>query len=134
MKIVSGVTLALWVDDYDKAIEFYCEQSQLFSLVANATIDSDNRNVVLGCNNPNAPFRLVVYRATTPAMLSLVGHQGGERALFVLPIDDCMGSYERLRVAGVAFVGEPVQLPYGCQATMIDPFGNKVCLSERYST
>ena len=132
MESVNGATVALWVDDYDKAIRFYCEQTQMFSLVANATIGPDIRNVVLKFNNLNVPFCIVVYRASTTATSALVGKQGGDYDYLVLPVDDCMSTFERLRGVGVLFSSEPFQLPYGCQATMIDPFGNKVCLSERY--
>lgn len=132
MESVFGVRLSLLVDDYDRAIQFYCEQTGMFSLVANLTLGPDTRNVVLGYTNPVAPFCLVVFRATNPERLALVGQQGGGLPLFVLPVDDCMSTYERLKAVGVPFNGEPVQLPYGCQATMIDPFGNKVCLSESY--
>ena len=125
------MTLALWVDDYDKAINFYCEQTRLFSLVAN-TSGPGMRNVVLGYNRPTTPFQIVVYQAISAELSALVGRQGGDCAMFVLPVDDCLGNYEWLRHAGVTFTGEPVELPYGCQVTLIDPFGNKICLSERY--
>jgi hypothetical protein len=126
-----GVTLTLWVDDYDKAINFYCEKTQLFTLVAN-TAGPGLRNVVLEYKRRTAPFRLVVHLATNAELSSLVGRQGGDRAIFVLPVDNCLDSYHRLLHLGVTFTGEPIQLAYGCQVTLIDPFGNKVCLSEMY--
>ncbi|VTR97048.1 VOC family protein [Tuwongella immobilis] len=126
-----GVAMTFWVDDYDKAINFYCEKTQLFTLVAN-TSGPGLRNVVLEYNRPSAPFELVVHLATNAELSSLVGRQGGDRAIFVLPVDNCLDSYHRLQHSGVTFTGEPIQLPYGCQVTLIDPFGNKVCLSEMY--
>lgn len=42
----TGVAMVLWVNDYDKALSFYCEQILLFSLFAN-TSGSGMRNVVL---------------------------------------------------------------------------------------
>ena len=132
MENVSGVRLSLLVDDYDKAIWFYCEQTKLFSLVANLDLGPDSRNVVLGYNNPKAPFCLVILRANNPDLLTLVGKQAGHLPLLVLPVNSCMDEYMQLHRNGVSFLGEPISLPYGCQATMVDPFGNKVCLSERY--
>jgi len=126
-----GVTGVLWVDNYEKAIFFYCDQTKLFSLYAN-TSGVGLRNVVLSYNLPGAPFYLVLHLAQTPAMTDLVGRQGGDHALFILPVADCQDIYARLKGTSLSFTGEPVSLPYGCQVTLLDPFGNKVCLSERY--
>jgi len=124
------VRLSMLVDDYDKAINFYCSQANLFTVVADLALGSGQRNVVL--RYLDLPFCLVLFRALTPETSKLIGHQGGELPLLVLPVTDCLSTHDQLLRNGVAFEGEPLQLPYGCQATMIDPFGNRICLSERY--
>lgn len=127
-----GVGLSLLVNDYDEAIRFYCERTQLFSLIADTGLGHGDRYVVLGYENPEAAFCLVLFKATTRAMSAIVGRQAADLPLLVLPVDDCLGTYEQLRAAGVAFAGEPFELPYSCQASMIDPFGNVICLAESY--
>jgi catechol 2,3-dioxygenase-like lactoylglutathione lyase family enzyme len=125
------VTLVLWVDDYDKAIDFYCEKTQLFYLVANTT-GSGLRNVVLRYQRPTAPFEFVLYLATNTEQLKLVGRQCGDTTLLILPVENCIEVFNKLNGIGVVFIGEPIELPYGVQASFNDPFGNKICLSEMF--
>lgn len=126
-----AVTLVLWVNDFDKAVFFYTHQTELFTLDTDVDIGRGMRNA-LAFRCKEAPLRIQLHLATNPAMSALVDRQGGDYALLALPVEDCMRLYEALKRKGVQFTDEPVQLPYGCQATMIDPFGNKICLSQLY--
>jgi predicted enzyme related to lactoylglutathione lyase len=132
MEGVDCIRLILLVDDYDAAISFYCHKTGLFTIEVNLTIGPSERNVVLRYFDKCIPFRLVVMKAASSNCASFIGNQSGGLPLLVLPIKDCLGCYERLAAAGILFEGEPIQLPYGCQATLLDPFGNRLCLSEKY--
>jgi predicted enzyme related to lactoylglutathione lyase len=122
------VSLCLWVDDFDRAIHFYCAQTGLFSIVVNS---QSIHNVRLVYKSASAPFELNLFLATTPETSALVGRQGGPYPLFVLPVDSCRDTVDRLKQAGVQ-IKSFYELPYGTQATMIDPFGNQICISEMY--
>lgn len=128
----AAVRLVLLVDDYDRAIDFYCKQTGLFSIDVDFELGPKERNVVLGYNNPRSPFYLVPRRAITAKTRASIGQQAGDFPFFVLPVDDCLRSYDLLQNAGVQFADELAELPYGCQATLLDPFGNRVCLFQYY--
>lgn len=127
------VCLSLVVDDYEKGIHFYRDTTKLFKLVANTKLGPVHRYVFLAYNHPEISFGLVLTLATSDSLRMLVGRQGGEYAFFVLPVEDCWSTYTSLQQAGVPFDGDPLDLPYGYQTTMIDPFGNKVCLSQSFN-
>jgi len=126
------VRLVLLVDDYDRAIDFYCKQTGLFSIDVNFEFGPKDRNVVLSYNNPRSPLFLVPHLAVTPKMRASIGKQAGDFPFVALPVEDCLRSYDLLQNAGVQFVGELAELPYGCQAILLDPFGNQVCLFQEY--
>jgi len=62
--------------------------------------------------------------ATAEQMRELVAKGGG--AGLILATDDCRGTYEALRSAGVEFTQEPVERFYGTDCALRDPFGNPI--------
>ncbi|SFD57124.1 VOC family protein [Streptomyces aidingensis] len=48
----------------------------------------------------------------------------------VLRTDDCHGDYKRFKDAGVEFLQEPMERPYGVEAIFRDPSGNWYSLTE----
>jgi catechol 2,3-dioxygenase-like lactoylglutathione lyase family enzyme len=44
----------------------------------------------------------------------------------IFETDDCRGTYERLRAAGVEFTQEPTERFYGTDCALRDPFGNPI--------
>jgi hypothetical protein len=127
-----GVRMVLFASDYDEAINFYCDRTGLFTLAVNFALNEVARNVVLRFNDPKVPFFLVVAIAAKSIETASANPPGETWPLLVLPVPDCMSTYHQLTARGVPFSDQPQQLPYGCQATIIDPFGNRICLSERY--
>ncbi len=56
----------------------------------------------------------------------LVGHN----PTWSFHTDDCAGTYEALRSAGVTFASEPEERPYGVEAVFEDLYGNRFSLLE----
>ena len=54
-----------------------------------------------------------------------MGDQFAGRVGLFLRVEDFQSAYERMREAGVEFVGEPREEPYGCVAVFLDVAGNR---------
>jgi catechol 2,3-dioxygenase-like lactoylglutathione lyase family enzyme len=48
----------------------------------------------------------------------------------IFETDDCRGTYEKLRAAGVEFTQEPTERFYGTDCALHDPFGNPIRFTE----
>jgi catechol 2,3-dioxygenase-like lactoylglutathione lyase family enzyme len=119
--------VALIVEDYDGAIAFFVDVLG-FELVEDSPALS---------TRSGAPKRWVVVRppgATTALLLAkadgerearAVGDQFAGRVGLFLRVDDFQSSYDRMREAGVRFVGEPRQEPYGQVVVFLDIAGNR---------
>jgi predicted enzyme related to lactoylglutathione lyase len=55
----------------------------------------------------------------------MVGDQFAGRVGLFLRVDDFQHAYERMRQAGVEFVGEPRDEPYGSVVVFLDVAGNR---------
>jgi catechol 2,3-dioxygenase-like lactoylglutathione lyase family enzyme len=119
--------VSLIVDDYDEAIRFFVDVLG-FDLVE----DSPSLTTRAG-----RPKRWVVVRpsgARTGLLLAkadgeresrAVGDQFAGRVGLFLRVDDFEDSYDRMRDAGVEFVGEPREEPYGSVVVFLDVAGNR---------
>jgi catechol 2,3-dioxygenase-like lactoylglutathione lyase family enzyme len=113
--------VALIVDDYDEAIRFFVDALGFELVEDSPSLTNDGR-----------PKRWVVVRppgATTGILLAqqarAVGEQFAGRVGLFLRVDDFEASYERMRAAGVEFVGEPRHEPYGSVVVFVDVAGNR---------
>jgi catechol 2,3-dioxygenase-like lactoylglutathione lyase family enzyme len=113
--------VALLVEDYDEAIRFFVDALG-FELVEDSP----------SLTNDGAPKRWVVVRppgATTGILLAQQARGAGEqfagRVGLFLRVDDFQASYDRMRAAGVEFVGEPRDEPYGRVVVFVDVAGNR---------
>ncbi|WP_366936074.1 VOC family protein [uncultured Microbacterium sp.] len=61
---------------------------------------------------------------------ALVGRQAADQPLFSIATDNCHRDYERMRVRGVEFEGEPEVQPWGTSVTFKDIAGNRIHLSQ----
>ena len=119
--------LALIVDDYDAAIRFFVD-------VLGFELHEDSPALT---SRDGRPKRWVVVRppgATTGLLLAkvdgerearAVGEQFAGRVGLFLRVEDFQGSYDRMTEAGVEFVGEPREEPYGPVAVFLDVAGNR---------
>jgi catechol 2,3-dioxygenase-like lactoylglutathione lyase family enzyme len=118
---------ALIVEDYDDAIRFFVDVLG-FELVEDSPALT---------SRAGRPKRWVVVRPSGAATALLLAKADGERearatgdqfagrvGLF-LRVDDFEGEYERMRAAGVEFIGEPRYEPYGPVVVFLDIAGNR---------
>ena len=119
--------VALIVDDYDRAIRFFVDILG-FELIEDspALTSADGRPkrwVVV--RPPGATTGLLLARADGDRQERAVGDQFAGRVGLFLRVDDFASSYDRMREAGVEFVGEPREEPYGRVAIFLDIAGNR---------
>jgi predicted enzyme related to lactoylglutathione lyase len=74
---------------------------------------------------PGATTGLLLAKADGEREVRGVGDQFAGRVGLVLRVEDFQGAYERMRGAGVEFVGAPREEPYGCVAVFLDVAGNR---------
>jgi len=118
--------VALLVDDYDSAIDFFVGKLQFELLEDSPALTNDGepkRWVVV--RPPNASTALLLARAEGEVQRSIVGHQFGGRVGLFLRVDDFDDSYQHMRGAGVEFVTEPREEAYGKVAVFRDHLGNR---------
>lgn len=117
---------ALIVDDYDDAIRFFVDVLG-FELVEDSpsrTNDGRPKRWVV-VRPPGATTALLLAQADGPRQTRVVGEQFAGRVGLFLRVPDFHASYGRMREAGVQFVTEPRQEPYGRVAVFLDVAGNR---------
>ena len=118
--------VALIVDEYDPAIEFFT-QTLGFDLVEDSpSLTNDGRPkrwVVV--RPPGAQTGILLARADGERQSATVGDQVAGRVGFFLRVDDFDAAYQRMTEAGVTFVREPRTQPYGRVAVFLDIAGNR---------
>lgn len=119
--------VAVIVDDYDEAIGFFVGALG-FELVEDspALTSGDGRPkrwVVV--RPPGTVTGLLLAQADGGRQARAVGDQFAGRVGLFLRVDDFQASYDRMRAAGVEFVGEPRLEPYGSVAIFLDVAGNR---------
>ena len=117
------IHVALVVRDYDEAIEFYCQKLN-FKLVEDSyQPEQEKRWVVVAPSGPNGT-NLLLARASTPEQEEFIGNQSGGRVFLFLNTDDFWRDYNEMLTAGINFVREPKDAPYGTVAVFEDLYGN----------
>ena len=119
--------LALIVDDYDAAIAFFVDAVG-FELVEDSPAlttreGRPKRWVVV--RPPGARTGLLLAKADGARQSAAVGDQFAGRVGLFLRVDDFDATVARMRAAGVEFVGEPREEPYGRVAIFKDVAGNR---------
>ncbi len=115
--------LALIVDDYDAAIDFYTRKIG-FTLVEDTPLGGGKRWVLLSPPGA-AETRLLLAKAADAGQRTRVGDQTGGRVFLFLHTDDFRRDHDRMRKNGVRFLEAPRREPYGTVAVFEDLYGNK---------
>jgi catechol 2,3-dioxygenase-like lactoylglutathione lyase family enzyme len=113
------------VRDYDEAIAFYVGRLG-FRLIEDTLLPEEpgKRWVLVAPPGGEGGTALLLARATQPAQVAAIGQQTGGRVFLFLATDDFWRDHRRLCAAGVRFVREPAERPYGTVAVFEDLYGN----------
>ena len=114
--------IALVVDDYDKAIEFYTQKLH-FDLIED-TILSDTKRWVLVAPKGSQECRLLLAKAASASQLSSVGNQTGGRVFLFLYTDNFQRDFENLQKQNIKIIRQPITEAYGTVAVFEDLYGN----------
>jgi catechol 2,3-dioxygenase-like lactoylglutathione lyase family enzyme len=125
----SIVHVALVVRDYDEAIAFFCGKLR-FTLIEDTDQPEQNKRWVVVAPPGSSGTTLLLARATSPEQVSAIGNQTGGRVFLFLGTDDFWRDYGQMRTAGIRFVRDPKEAPYGTVAVFEDLYGNRWDLVE----
>jgi catechol 2,3-dioxygenase-like lactoylglutathione lyase family enzyme len=120
----------IYVLDQDQALEFYVGK---LGLVVHTDADlgtmrfltvtvAGEEGVQLGLMLPGQP----IHDDATAAQIRELVSKGGAGGGVIFETDDCRGTHDRLRAAGVEFTQEPTERFYGTDCALRDPFGNPI--------
>jgi catechol 2,3-dioxygenase-like lactoylglutathione lyase family enzyme len=116
--------------DQDEALDFYVGK---LGMVVHTDADlgfmrwltvtlPDQPDFELGLMLPGPP----AYDDATAEEIRELVAKGAAGGGVIFQTDDCRGTYQELRAAGVEFTQEPTERFYGIDAALRDPFGNPI--------
>jgi catechol 2,3-dioxygenase-like lactoylglutathione lyase family enzyme len=113
--------IAIVIDDYDKAIQFYTEKLN-FKLVEDTVMSETKRWVMIapsggGCN-------LLLAKAANAEQQTRIGNQTGGRVFLFLYTDNFKADYQNLIDNKIKIVREPSVEQYGTVTVFADLYGN----------
>ncbi|GAB3377500.1 VOC family protein [Amycolatopsis echigonensis] len=117
---------AIIVDDYDEAIDFFTRALGFDLAEDSPSLTNDGRPkrwVVV--RPPGGETGILLAQADGDRQSRAVGDQHAGRVGFFLRVDDFDASCQRMRDAGVQFLGEPRTEPYGRVVVFRDIAGNR---------
>jgi predicted enzyme related to lactoylglutathione lyase len=115
-------SIALVVDDYDEAINFYTKKLH-FSLLEDTLLSATKRWVLVSPQGSNG-CALLLAKAANNEQKSSVGNQTGGRVFLFLETDDFERDYQNLLKNNIKIVREPMVEDYGTVAVFEDLYGN----------
>lgn len=125
----SIIHIALLVEDYDDALDFYVTKLN-FEVLEDTKLSEVKRWVLIqppgssGC-------KLLLAKAANERQLSTVGNQAGGRVFLFLETDDFYRDYNNMLANNISFVREPTAESYGIVAVFQDLYGNLWDLIQR---
>ena len=118
--------VAIVVDEYDPAVTFFVDALGFELVEDSPSLTNDGRPkrwVVV--RPPGATTGVLLARADGPKQSVVVGNQHAGRVGFFLRVDHFDAEYTRMQSAGVEFVSQPRDEPYGRVAVFRDIAGNR---------
>jgi catechol 2,3-dioxygenase-like lactoylglutathione lyase family enzyme len=120
--------------DQDEALDFYVGK---LGMVVNTDADLGFMRW-LTVNPPQQPeLQLALMRPGPPAYDDATAEEvrelvtkGAAGGGVIFETNDCQGTYEKLRAAGVEFTQEPTERFYGTDCALRDPFGNSIRITQ----
>ncbi|MCF6441822.1 VOC family protein [Pseudoalteromonas luteoviolacea] len=120
--------IALVVESYDDAIEFYTQKLQ-FTLVEDTDLGAGKRWVQVSPPNSNGT-NLLLAKASNDEQHQAIGNQSGGRVFLFLQTNDFWRDYHFMKDNGVVFHEEPRVEQYATVVVFEDLYGNKWDLLE----
>lgn len=114
--------IAILVDDYDKAIDFYTEKLH-FVVIEDTVLDEKKRWVVIA-PNPLSDFCLLLAKAANEVQQSRIGNQTGGRVFLFLYTTNFEKDHQNLIQNKISIIREPKIEPYGKVLVFEDCYGN----------
>lgn len=114
--------IALVVDDYDEAIQFYTEK--LNFVLLEDTVLSETKRWILIAPKDATECCLLLAKAATDEQKTRIGNQTGGRVFLFLYTDDFWRDYKAMQEKGISFAREPKDENYGTVAVFKDLYGN----------
>ncbi len=119
----SLVHVALLVNDYDEAIDFYTNKLD-FELVEDTFIPEQDKRWVLIVPPGAIGSSILLAKADGSEQRAFVGNQAGKRVFLFLSTDDFWRDYRKYVERWILFVREPVEEAYGIVGVFEDLYGN----------
>lgn len=114
--------IAIVVDDYDRAIDFYTQKLN-FQLTEDTKLSDTKRWVIV--TPPGAKeCSLLLAKGANEHQCSRIGDQTGGRVFLFLHTDNFEKSYQNLIVQQIKIVRQPSHETYGTVAVFEDLYGN----------
>ena len=117
------VHIALVVNDYDEAIDFYTQKLN-FVLVEDTYQPEQNKRWVVVSPPGSTGTTLLLAKASKPIQEKFIGDQAGGRVFLFLSTDDFDRDYQQMLAKGIEFVRDPKVADYGTVAVFKDLYGN----------
>ena len=114
--------IALLVNDYDKAIEFYTKKLH-FKLIEDTTL-SESKRWILVAPPGSSGCCLLLAKAANDEQKSRVGNQTGGRVFLFLNTDNFERDFQNLIDNKITIVRQPKKEEYGTVAVFADLYGN----------
>ncbi|MCL9638887.1 VOC family protein [Lactococcus lactis] len=121
--IQSIVHIALVVNDYDEAIDFYTKKLH-FELVEDTYQPEQKKRWVVVSSPSSNGTTILLAKATKKVQESFIGNQAGGRVFLFLGTDNFDRDYSEMVNKGVEFVRPPKVQEYGKVAVFKDLYGN----------
>jgi catechol 2,3-dioxygenase-like lactoylglutathione lyase family enzyme len=115
--------VSLVVRDYDEALSFFVGKLG-FVLIEDTYVPEQDKRWVVVAPPGDGETRLLLARASNDAQRASIGAQTGGRVFLFLYTDDLKRDVARYKAAGIRFVREPREQPYGTVAVFEDLYGN----------
>jgi catechol 2,3-dioxygenase-like lactoylglutathione lyase family enzyme len=120
--------------DQDEALDFYVGQLGMavhtdadLGFMRWLTVNPPEQpDVQLALMQPGPP----AYDDSTADQIRELVAKGAAGGGVIFETDDCQGTYEELRAAGVEFTQEPTERFYGTDCALRDPFGNPIRITQ----
>lgn len=119
----SIVHIALVVNDYDEAIEFYTKKLH-FTLVEDTYQPEQDKRWVVVSPPGSVGTTILLAKASKEEQEPFIGNQTGGRVFLFLNTDDFERDYRDMKESGIEFVREPKEQEYGKVAVFKDLYGN----------